>query len=379
MLNPEVPVHYPPTLYSQKAQGNVTCCASSLTRRDSASRVHARRAILRATSVRLGGDRWCRRSAIHPGSTARRAGRGIRAVSDVLPASARHRQCRGTACCDTAATPASRRGCAPSTPTARGGNMARRGTDRRSARNGSRSTATKRGTRPVTPRPPKPPTSGKSTTAAAAMKIEDHPRHRRPYESVLETIGWTPLIRLHHVTRGIRTPVYGKAEFFNPGGSVKDRIGLPIIERAEREGRSSRAARSSRARAATPGVGLAHRRGAQGLQVHLHDARQDVAGESSAPQGVWRAGHRDADGSAAGPSGQLRRDGAPDRSRRRRTPSSRTSSTTRPIPTHTTRPRGPSCGSRPRDVSPISSRRRGPVARSPEWVGISRSTILRSA
>jgi cystathionine beta-synthase len=39
------------------------------------------------------------------------------------------------------------------------------------------------------------------------------------------------------VTRGIRTPVYGKAEFFNPGGSVKDRIGMPIIEQAEREGK----------------------------------------------------------------------------------------------------------------------------------------------
>lgn len=61
-------------------------------------------------------------------------------------------------------------------------------------------------------------------------------RNTRPYENVLETIGWTPLIRLNRITRGLRTPVYGKADFFNPGGSVKDRIGLPIIERAEREG-----------------------------------------------------------------------------------------------------------------------------------------------
>ena len=61
-------------------------------------------------------------------------------------------------------------------------------------------------------------------------------RNRRPYDTVLDTIGWTPLIKLHKLTRGIRTPVYGKAEFFNPGGSIKDRIGLPIIERAEREG-----------------------------------------------------------------------------------------------------------------------------------------------
>jgi cystathionine beta-synthase len=62
------------------------------------------------------------------------------------------------------------------------------------------------------------------------------PRNRRPYASVLDTIGWTPLIRLHRIVRGCRTPVYGKADFFNPGGSVKDRIGLPIIEAAERSG-----------------------------------------------------------------------------------------------------------------------------------------------
>ena len=60
--------------------------------------------------------------------------------------------------------------------------------------------------------------------------MTDHLRHRRPYANVLETIAWTPLIRLTRVAQGIRTPVYGKAEFFNPGGSVKDRIGLPMIE-----------------------------------------------------------------------------------------------------------------------------------------------------
>ncbi len=61
-------------------------------------------------------------------------------------------------------------------------------------------------------------------------------RNRHPYESVIDTIGWTPLIRLNSVTRGVRTPLYAKAEFFNPGGSVKDRIAIPIIERAERDG-----------------------------------------------------------------------------------------------------------------------------------------------
>jgi cystathionine beta-synthase len=55
-------------------------------------------------------------------------------------------------------------------------------------------------------------------------------------ENVLEAIGATPLIRLHRVARGIRTPVYGKAEQMNPGGSVKDRIGIAIVEAFERSG-----------------------------------------------------------------------------------------------------------------------------------------------
>jgi len=62
-------------------------------------------------------------------------------------------------------------------------------------------------------------------------------RHELPYESVIDVIGWTPLIRLRRVVGRTRTPVYGKAEFMNPGGSVKDRIGPAIIEAAEREGR----------------------------------------------------------------------------------------------------------------------------------------------
>ena len=82
-------------------------------------------------------------------------------------------------------------------------------------------------------------------------------RNRRPYESVLDTIGWTPLIRLTRVTKGLRSPVYGKAEFFNPGGSVKDRIGLPIIERAERDGSLKPGGTIVEGTSGNTGVGLA--------------------------------------------------------------------------------------------------------------------------
>lgn len=61
--------------------------------------------------------------------------------------------------------------------------------------------------------------------------------HLKPYDNVLQMMGWTPLVRMNSVVDDIRTPVYGKCEFMNPGGSVKDRIGLAMIEAAEAEGR----------------------------------------------------------------------------------------------------------------------------------------------
>ena len=83
------------------------------------------------------------------------------------------------------------------------------------------------------------------------------PQHTKPYQNVLETIGWTPLIRINKVTRGIRTPVYAKAEFFNPGGSVKDRIGLAMIEAAERGGKLKPGGLIVEATSGNTGVGLA--------------------------------------------------------------------------------------------------------------------------
>jgi cystathionine beta-synthase len=83
------------------------------------------------------------------------------------------------------------------------------------------------------------------------------PRNARPYANVLETIGWTPLIRLNRVVDGARTPVYAKAEFFNPGGSVKDRIGLAMIEAAEREGRLRPGGVVVEGTSGNTGVGLA--------------------------------------------------------------------------------------------------------------------------
>lgn len=54
--------------------------------------------------------------------------------------------------------------------------------------------------------------------------------------NVIEAIGWTPLVRLNSVTRGIRTPIAAKLEMLNPGGSVKDRIGIRMVREAESRG-----------------------------------------------------------------------------------------------------------------------------------------------
>jgi cystathionine beta-synthase len=83
------------------------------------------------------------------------------------------------------------------------------------------------------------------------------PPHLKPYDSVLETIGWTPLIRLARVGAGVRTPIYGKAEYANPGASVKDRIGLAIIEDAERRGELKPGGTIVEGTSGNTGVGLA--------------------------------------------------------------------------------------------------------------------------
>ncbi|MGQ0813156.1 MAG: pyridoxal-phosphate dependent enzyme [Gemmatimonadota bacterium] len=82
-------------------------------------------------------------------------------------------------------------------------------------------------------------------------------RNARPYANVLATIGWTPLIRLNRVHDGARTPLYAKAEIFNPGGSVKDRIGLAMIEGAERDGRLKKGGTIVEGTSGNTGVGLA--------------------------------------------------------------------------------------------------------------------------
>ncbi len=56
------------------------------------------------------------------------------------------------------------------------------------------------------------------------------------FDNILETVGRTPLIKLNRMARGLKPQIYVKAEFFNPGGSVKDRIAINMIDQAEKRG-----------------------------------------------------------------------------------------------------------------------------------------------
>ncbi len=79
----------------------------------------------------------------------------------------------------------------------------------------------------------------------------------RVYDNILEAIGKTPLIRLNRVGRSSPCPIYAKLEFLNPGGSVKDRIGITMINEAEGAGRLKPGGTVVESTSGNTGVGLA--------------------------------------------------------------------------------------------------------------------------
>src|SRR6202166_4144726 len=54
--------------------------------------------------------------------------------------------------------------------------------------------------------------------------------------NILEAIGHTPLVRLNRINQGLKPQIYVKADYINPGGSVKDRIAITMIDDAEKKG-----------------------------------------------------------------------------------------------------------------------------------------------
>jgi len=89
------------------------------------------------------------------------------------------------------------------------------------------------------------------------------------YNSVLDTIGRTPLIKLNRITEGLDATIAVKAEFFNPLGSVKDRIGLAMIEAGEKAGKITKDTVIVEPTSGNTGIALAFVAAAKGYKLIL--------------------------------------------------------------------------------------------------------------
>ena len=93
----------------------------------------------------------------------------------------------------------------------------------------------------------------------------------RIYDSIVDTIGATPLVRLPKLAAeaGVKAQIVGKCEFFNPLASVKDRIGLAMIEAAEQDGRLKPGATLVEPTSGNTGIALAFVCAAKGYRLIL--------------------------------------------------------------------------------------------------------------
>lgn len=91
----------------------------------------------------------------------------------------------------------------------------------------------------------------------------------RLYNNIVETVGRTPLVRLNRIPAGIPATVAIKCEYFNPLGSVKDRIGMAMIEAAEREGTIRQDTLIVEPTSGNTGIALAFVCAAKGYQLVL--------------------------------------------------------------------------------------------------------------
>lgn len=87
------------------------------------------------------------------------------------------------------------------------------------------------------------------------------------YNSILDTIGHTPILKLNRVVPEDAADVYVKLEFFNPGGSIKDRIALAMVEKAEKEGKLKAGDTIIEPTSGNTGIGLAAVASAKGYHL----------------------------------------------------------------------------------------------------------------
>src|ERR1051326_3495022 len=91
----------------------------------------------------------------------------------------------------------------------------------------------------------------------------------RIYNNIVETVGRTPLVKLNRVAAGVPATILLKCEFFNPLGSVKDRIGMAMIEDAERRGILKKDTVIIEPTSGNTGIALAFVAAAKGYQLIL--------------------------------------------------------------------------------------------------------------
>ncbi|WP_017791788.1 cysteine synthase A [Leucobacter salsicius] len=91
----------------------------------------------------------------------------------------------------------------------------------------------------------------------------------RIYDNITQAFGKTPLVRLNRVTEGAGAEVYAKLEFYNPAGSVKDRIGIAIIDAAEESGALKPGGTIVEGTSGNTGIALAFVGAARGYRVVL--------------------------------------------------------------------------------------------------------------
>ena len=190
------------------------------------------------------------------------------------------------------------------------------------------------------------------------------------HDTILQSIGWTPLVRLRRLAAEVPATVCVKVESLNPGGSVKDRVGLAMISEAEQRGWLRPGGTIIEATAGNTGVGLAMVAAVKGYRCIFVLPDKMSQREDRSAEGLRRRGRHHADQRRPRFAGKLQR--------RRRPSVPRDPRRLAAQPVHQSRQSGDSLSHhRPGNLgadrgtgSPPSSPASAPAAPSPAWPAI---------